>query len=284
MLLGGRPVAYRGRMTPRRRRLLLFLAALLALAAYPFLVEPRWLEVTEHRIEADVQEGLRIAFIGDLHTPAFGGIERAVLDAIAEAKPDLILLGGDLVHGSGARAPVEAFLERLPQTPLGAWMVPGNWEHWTLGDDVATYFRPGRARWLVNTSTTVRPDVWIAGLDDHLSGRPAPRAALAGRPQSGLRIGLLHSPSGFAPFFGQVDLALGAHTHGGQIRLPFGGALVLPPGSEGYEDGWVTRRGTQIFVTRGVGMSVLPARLFCRPEVAIIDVVPKERGHGATHR
>jgi hypothetical protein len=242
--------------------------------AYPFVIEPRWLEVTEHHIEGDIAAPLRIALVSDLHTTGFGFIESSVVDAIADAKPDLILLAGDLVHQSGGREPVERFLGALPDAPLGIWLAPGNWEYWRLGRSTKEFYDPGKGRWLVNTSTAVRADVTLVGLDDDLAGKPDPTAALAGveRP---FAIALLHSPSGVAPLLGRVDLVLGGHTHGGQARIPFDGPIILPPGDGGYDRGWYEKKGTRVFITRGVGMSVLPARFWCRPEVALIDVTPR---------
>lgn len=243
---------------------------------YVFVLEPRWLEVTHHEVHADVERPLRIAFLGDLHTKAFGGIERRVLSEIAAAKPDIILLGGDLVHSDGARAPVEQFLAALPEAPLGRWMVPGNWEYWALGYARDRFYEAGRARWLVDTATTVRSDVWLVGLDDATASQPNPEKALQGRPESGLRLGLMHSPSGAAALIGKVDVILAAHTHGGQVRLPLKGELILPPGTGGYVMGWYAENGTRLFVTRGIGMSVLAARFLCRPELAIIDILPRK--------
>lgn len=260
----------------RRLRILIFLVALPLLAAgYASYVEPRWLAVEHYTIEGDVEAPLRIAFVGDLHAPDFDALTQAAAAAVVEAKPDLVLLGGDLVHASGQRAPVEQFIAALPDAPLGIYMVPGNWEYWALGFGIDKMYRPGKAHWLVNTSTTVREDITIFGLDDFTGGRPDPTVVRTQAKDLGFTIGLLHSPGGIDPILDRVDLVLGAHTHGGQIRVPFFGALVRPPGSGDYDAGWYERGQTQVFVTRGVGTSIYDVRFLCRPEVAIIDVRPR---------
>ncbi len=260
----------------RPLRILLFLVVLPALvAAYARWIEPAWLAVETYTIEGGVTRPLRIAFVGDLHAPDFDGIAKEAAAAIVAAKPDLVLLGGDLVHAHGEREPVEQFISALPAAPLGIYLVTGNWEYWALGTSVERFYRPDPGHWLVNTATTVRDDVHIVGLDDFTGGQPDPRVVDTTAEAPGFTVGLLHSPGGIGPLVGKVDLVLAAHTHGGQVRVPFYGALVTPPGSGDYDAGWYERGPTRVFVTRGVGTSIYDVRLFCRPEVAIIDVVPR---------
>ncbi len=71
---------------------------------------------------------------------------------------------------------------------------------------------------------------------------------------------------------GKYDLAFAGHTHGGQVRLPLVGPLWLPPGSGRFVEGWYEEAGTKMYVSRGVGTSVLPVRLLCAPEIAIFDL------------
>jgi uncharacterized protein len=85
----------------------------------------------------------------------------------------------------------------------------------------------------------------------------------------------MHAPDYFDEIAGRFDLALAGHTHGGQIVLPLLGPLWLPDGGKRYLKGWFTRNGSQLFVSRGIGTSITPARLFARPELAIIQVRPR---------
>jgi predicted MPP superfamily phosphohydrolase len=243
--------------------------------AYPFLIEPSWLEVTHHRANLPIATPVRIALLSDLHLPGVGRLWDLVPAALLEAQVDLIVVAGDLVGPDGDRAAVTRFLGRLPRTPLGTYVVPGNWEYWALGGTATTSVDLGDGHWLVNQPILLRPDLTLIGLDDELAGQPQVRRALAGTSTQTARVAVLHSPSGAAAIDGQVDLVLAGHTHGGQVRLPGLGALFLPPGSDGYEAGWYRRGPTPLYVSRGLGMSVLPVRLFCRPELAIFDLVPQ---------
>jgi len=68
------------------------------------------------------------------------------------------------------------------------------------------------------------------------------------------------------------DLVLAGHTHGGQVRLPGIGAPWLPFDSAGLDAGWFERRGTRLYVSRGIGTSILPIRFLCRPELAVFEI------------
>jgi len=84
---------------------------------------------------------------------------------------------------------------------------------------------------------------------------------------------LTHSPEIFMRAdLVKFDLVLAGHTHGGQVRLPGIGAPWLPAGSESFESGWFYGQYARMYVTRGIGTSILPVRLFCRPEIALITL------------
>lgn len=99
-------------------------------------------------------------------------------------------------------------------------------------------------------------------------------AAQQGAPDGALRIVLFHSPAYFDSASEKIDLAFAGHTHGGQIRLPWIGALWTPPGSGRFVQGWYSAGSARMLVSRGVGTSILPVRFLCAPEVARIDIRP----------
>jgi predicted MPP superfamily phosphohydrolase len=129
----------------------------------------------------------------------------------------------------------------------------------------------------------------VTVLDDRSASLEGGRLALHGlsraRPgqvaTAGLDIVLCHYPAVLPLVAGPgVELVLAGHTHGGQVRLPFVGALALPFDSGGYDAGWFERGPTRLFVSRGVGTSILPIRFACRPEVAVhrLDLPPVAAG------
>ncbi|MDF2694106.1 MAG: metallophosphoesterase, partial [Labilithrix sp.] len=133
------------------------------------------------------------------------------------------------------------------------------------------------ATFLVNEGKLARPDVWLAGLDDPMSGAPHLAAALEGAPSGATKIALFHSPELFDGIAPSIDLALAGHTHGGQVRIPLLGALWLPPGSGRFVAGWydAPEGAARLYVSRGIGTSQLNVRLFCRPELAIVTLTPR---------
>lgn len=120
-------------------------------------------------------------------------------------------------------------------------------------------------------------DLWLAGVDDLMEGRPDAPAALADMPTNGaLRILLAHNPDLMLdPALQQVDLALCGHVHGGQIRLP----LLGSPHTQGTHlsrrrsSGWFQYGRAATYIGRGLGEGIR-LRFNCRPEVALIHVLP----------
>jgi uncharacterized protein len=207
------------------------------------------------------------------HARPWGALELTVIEALREARPDVVLVAGDTVTASGDAAAVRGFLAEL-NAPFGVWFVPGNWEHWVLPGDPTRYL-PAGVRALTNAAAPVRSDVWLVGIDDDIAGLPNSAVAFADVPAGVATIAFSHSPSIFDRASKSAGLVLAGHTHGGQVRAPLLGALWLPPGSGDYEMGWYERDSSRLFVSRGLGTSILPLRFLCRPELAIIDVVPR---------
>lgn len=133
---------------------------------------------------------------------------------------------------------------------------------------------------LDNSSRRIRAggaDLWVAGVDDLMEGKPDLNAALAGMPEDGagvLRILLAHNPDHLlGPALQQVDLAFSGHVHGGQILIPFLGAIHtqgthLP---RRRTSGWFQYGNAKTYISRGLGEGVR-LRFNCRPEVALIEV------------
>jgi len=257
-----------------RFRLIMFtLPPLAFLTIYSFYIEPIRLEVTRHEIFGEVASPIKIAHLTDLHLRKIGHLEKALLDALENEKPDLIIITGDTVsEEETSYAVARDFLSRL-HAPLGVVSVEGNWEHWTSEEhSKQTLAAIDNVVFLTNGSKQIRQDAWIVGLDDAFAGKPNPGLAFAGIPPDSFCIMLFHSPAYFPEVADKCPLALSGHTHGGQIRLPFFGPLWLPPGSGEYVSGWYEKVGARMYVSRGLGTSLINARFLSRPEIALITV------------
>lgn len=239
---------------------------------------------------------LRVAFLTDLHFGLFMHRRHARewVDATLAERPDLILLGGDQVDYrlTGPPTALLAELGRL-RAPLGVYGVWGNHDYGSFGQYGSWYYGPSRPDWparremtraafeaagvtiLLNEGLAVRPDLYLAGVDDVLNGAPDPVAALRGAAGQATLL-VSHNPDLLPDLPGPVGLVLCGHTHGGQVRLPVLGAPVVPSRyGQRYAMGWVQgAHGTPAYVSRGLGMSGLPMRNLCDPELTFLTLTP----------
>jgi uncharacterized protein len=237
-------------------------------------IEPFRIEVTHFDIRARVGAPLKIAQLSDVHTHGMGRNEWRTLEILEEEKPDLIVVTGDcLGNGAGNYEMCKQFYQKL-HAPLGVWVIRGNWENDLPVHHERVFYAESGAHILVNANASPRPDFFLIGLDDLISGKPRLDAALSGVPAGVYRIALFHSPAYFAQVAGRVDLCIAGHTHGGQVRLPFLRPLWLPKGCGRFVEGCYQEKGTRMYVNRGLGMSNLPIRFLCRPEISVFTLHP----------
>ncbi len=244
----------------------------------------RWLQRGMQNPEIDVPlrrgapglDGLRIAFLSDLHAGSFMG-ERdlcRVFARVAALEPDLVCLGGDLINTFDR----EILLYRKPlallRPRLGVFAVPGNHDHF-YGREIGlweAFLREQGVRVLINAGHRLERDgasLWLAGVDDLTEGCPDLAQALAGQRDDEPAVLLSHHPDFFfeAAAAG-VELTLSGHTHGGQVAL-FGWA-PLKHSAFGYWRGLYQEEGMRLYVSRGVGVTFLPLRIGAPPEVPIL--------------
>ncbi len=219
---------------------------------------------------------LRIGFASDFHAgpTTHQRTLAAACRALAGIRPDVLLLGGDFVSVRGADIERLAPLLAEIDAPHGKFAVLGNHDLRANHRIVVDALERAGVRLIINERVTLGPpfdDVTICGLDDATYGHPHPELALDGA--TGTRIVLMHSPETL-PAIGDraFDLALCGHTHGGQVATPWGAPILLPGGplNREYCQGRFELAGERcrtLLVSRGVGCSGLPARMFAAPEV-----------------
>jgi uncharacterized protein len=266
---------------PWWRRHIILLAVVLAIAALvidAFVIEPDYIQVNHYVIQGNVTSPLKIADLSDLHTRGMGRPERKVLAILEREKPDVILITGDtLADPFGKYSECLQVYKRLSalNPPMGVWFVHGNWEVLEPVRHERQFYQQAEIHLLVNQNHELRPDVWLIGLDDASVGRPNLDVAIQDVPPNVYTIAMFHSPAYFNIVAGKVDLALAGHTHGGQVRIPFVKPFWLPYGSGPYLEGWYEEKNSRMYVNRGIGMSDVPVRFLCRPEVAFITLEPQ---------
>ncbi|HEV2351155.1 MAG TPA: metallophosphoesterase [Terriglobia bacterium] len=232
---------------------------------------------------AVTHNGLRIAHLTDIHHSLFTPLEyvqRAVKMA-NHLHPDLVALTGDYVTLSPSYIwPVAQMLGKL-RAPLGVFAVLGNHDFKVDADEMTRALRAQRIRVLRNAHYPLRArgaTLWMVGVDDLWWGADDLDAALHAIPERDAKILLCHNPMGIhrAATHG-IDFMISGHTHGGQVRLPVVGSVRGNSKlGEKFVDGWNRLNGTQIYVSRGIGRSVVPLRLNCPPEIACIRLRRRE--------
>lgn len=259
--------------------------------AWGFWLEPQRLVVTrdELRLPGWPRElaGLKVALLSDLHVGSpfwdLTALARLVERTNAET-PDLVLLAGDYqindVPGGVFVGP-EAIAHGLAplRAPLGVFAVLGNHDWWNDGDKTRAAFEASGITVLEESSRRVEhagAAFFVVGLADQITRRSNPAAALATAPSGAPTLLLVHEPDVFESFprLGLApSLTLAGHTHGGQVWLPLLGRRVVPSEfGERYARGHVVEQGRHLYVTSGVGTSVLPVRFLVPPEIAMLTL------------
>jgi predicted MPP superfamily phosphohydrolase len=248
---------------------------------------------------------IRVLHISDLHILARQQRKLAWIADLARLAPDLVINTGDTISEAHAIPAIMRALDPLFEFP-GAF-VAGNNDYWTpMPSNPIRYFKPERDRvrgiplpwpqlaaamtsagWvdLDNAQTVLdvaRLQVALAGVDDPHSHR-ARYAAIAGTatPEAAVRIGVMHSPEPalLSAFAGDAyDLVLAGHTHGGQVRVPFGPAIVTNCGIDVHRARWLHQWDDRMWfhVCAGLGTNpYAPVRFACRPEASLLTLVAR---------
>jgi predicted MPP superfamily phosphohydrolase len=273
---------------------------------YAYFIEPNRLVVTEAELTIKgwdpAFDGLKIAMISDIHGGSNGASAeniRRVVEVSNAHDPDVVVLLGDYVSQGSTRRPTKARPIRMPMREIadnlaglkarhGVFAVLGNHDGWYDDAEITAELTRVGYRVLRNEIAVIRQNgvpLRLLGLKDHLQldswiqFDQTVRSVVAANPKEGQIIVLEHSPDIFyvlnywknlAPDF---KLMLAGHTHGGQVWLPVIGAPAVPS-SDGqrYTRGHIHEDGVDMFVTAGIGTSILPFRFMVPPEVAVVTV------------
>jgi predicted MPP superfamily phosphohydrolase len=222
-----------------------------------------------------------VAFASDFHAGPTTDprLLAAACRALRAFEPDVLLLGGDFVSVRASYIDLLAPLLADIPAPLGKFGVLGNHDLRANRSEVVRALEAAGVRMITNDRVTLAApfdDVTVCGLDDPTRGTP--RADLAMDGASGTRIVLMHSPEGLESIEDRpFDLAVCGHTHGGQVAFPGGRPVLVPGGhlNRKYCSGSFTLgdRTRHLLVSRGVGCSTIPVRLFAAPEVHLCLIV-----------
>lgn len=247
------------------------------------------LEVNTYKLSSDripmEFDGFRIAQISDFHNTEFGEGNRKFLKLLSDARPDIIVITGDLVDSRRTDVEVSLNLARELMKIAPVYYVSGNHEA-----RIGEYQRLQNG--LTDTGVTVLKDqvitldrngayIQLAGIDDPAfrwgdDAESTARVLAEILPENSLyTIVLSHRPELFETYVdSEVDLVFSGHAHGGQFRLPFVGGLFAP--KQGffpeYDAGVYEKDNTAMIVSRGIGNSIIPLRFNNRPEIVLAEL------------
>ena len=262
-----------------------------ALGIRAVLWEPNTLEIRRVEVVSRAWSGsaLRIGVISDTHTdgPHMGsGRLNAIIERMNAERPDIVLLAGDYIsghapideRGEGERREIAEGLAAFSKlkAPLGTWAVLGNHDWWYDGVAVEQALIAAGIQVLENSRVRIPREggaFWLGGLADYESRRAQPSytQTLSGLAPGEPIVAMSHWPDPFATAPERVALTVAGHSHCGQVNLPIlGRPIAVSPGSERWPCGLYEDRGRWLYVSGGVGTSVLPVRFGQPPEIAIV--------------
>src|SRR5438093_740734 len=247
------------RITRRRFLRFAFYGTPLLAAADAFALEPEWVKVRTVRLTTSKPTHRFVQFT-DLHHRGDAAYLRSVIEKINALSPDFVCFTGDIVEDTRHLPEALQILRRI-QSPI--YGVPGNHDYWSRADFsvIAKSFSATGGAWLLDNEVTT------ADGKIHVIGATCMRP-FASKPRMGAKnILLIHYPE-WVERLGdnRFDLVLAGHSHGGQVRLPFYGPLLVPFGVGRYDLGWFRTAAGPLYVNAGIGYFYLNVRFNCRPE------------------
>ncbi|WP_026574709.1 metallophosphoesterase [Bacillus sp. UNC438CL73TsuS30] len=247
----------------------------------PSLLDTNNLEI-KHPLIPKSFDGKRIIQFSDTHLGFQYNLQQLnkLMTKINNLNPDLILFTGDLMDEPNRYNKMNQIIPLLQQlnAPLGKFCIFGNHDHGGYGTDIyRNIMEAANFTVLLNESKSIKladgTSIYLIGVDDAMLGKP--NIALASRhiPSNRFKILLSHAPD-LADTASQypIQWQISGHSHGGQVKIPFLGALVTPPFAQIYTEGLYSIGNLTLYVNRGIGTTRLPFRFMAKPELTIFTL------------
>lgn len=274
----------------KRLRITLSAAILIIglLVFWGFLIEPGLLVVRHQTIKIDnwpsELNGLKVAVVADIHVDDWFVNERkvrSIVERTNQLQPELIVILGDYLSGEGwVRSAVEPrvfapILKEL-RAPLGVYSVLGNHDWWADGAKLRQELEQNGIKVLENETAQVNArnrSLWLVGLADLWTRQQRINETIEKAPHGEPIIALAHNPDIFPKLPPHLPLLIAGHTHGGQVRFPIIGSVVNSTRmGDRYSWGHIFEHNRHLFVTSGIGTSILPVRFGVRPEIVLLTL------------
>ncbi len=282
------------------------LASAIALLAIWGFIEPRFLntekEVAEIPNLPASWEGKQIGQLSDFQIGMWAGnpgTARRSVEQMIEANPAAVLISGDFIYHAEPNPEEEievavSIVRPLVEAGIPTYAVLGNHDYGMsskkanpgeqLASSLETELEAAGVVVLENESVAMQlPEsdepLYLVAVDSLWSNDDNVDAALSDVPEGSPRVALMHNPDSFELFpANTAPLAVSGHTHGGQIRLPNSPQwswLRFTQNDKVYADGWAKgygKEGNNLYVNVGIGMSIIPIRVFCPPEMTLFTL------------
>lgn len=248
------------------------------LIIWSVFIEPNMIEVKHFTVKDPQLQGIKIVFAGDFHFKKYQTRKaREIINIINSQNADLVLSTGDFINGhkESSSMPINDIANVLGQIKPKMFTVLGNHDFWGGSTKLTLELENKGIKVLSNSSEKIEirnKTIYIAGVEDLQTGNPDINKALENTNKPVIL--LTHSPDIFPEISQDINLTLAGHVHGGQIRLPFIGAVIIPSTyGNRYSQGLIVENNKTMIVTKGIGTSILPVRFNCKPEIVVIDFI-----------
>ncbi|MCQ6279834.1 metallophosphoesterase [Bacillus sp. EB600] len=252
-------------------------------------IEPALLDIQSIQIKHSLiprsLDGVKIIQFSDTHLGFQYNLNqlKRVINVINSFQPDVVFFTGDLMDNPKEYKEIEELAPILRQirAPLGKYCIYGNHDHGGYGSTIYKHIMQGANFILLQNQS--RPiigsdgsQIYLVGIDDAMLGRPDFNLAQQSVPDNAFKILLSHAPD-LADRASQYNIhwQLSGHSHGGQVKIPFIGALVIPPFAQKYPEGHYLigeNNKLNLYVNRGLGTTRLPFRFMAKPELTIFTL------------
>ncbi|MGF6951311.1 putative MPP superfamily phosphohydrolase [Neobacillus sp. B4I6] len=256
---------------------------------YANRIEPSLLDIQElqikHPLIPNSFDGIKMIQFSDTHLGFQYNLHQfnQLVNKINSLKPDIILFTGDLMDEPNQYTEINKLMPILKklQAPLGKYCIFGNHDHGGYGSDIyRNIMETTDFSVLLNDSAPIKLSdgsiIYLLGIDDAMLGNPNISLTLKNVPKNSFKILLSHAPdlAETASLY-PVQWQLSGHSHGGQIKIPFLGALVTPPFGKIYPEGLYSigeHNPLSLYVNRGIGTTRLPFRFMSKPELTVFTL------------
>lgn len=256
---------------------------------YANKIEPSLLDLKQidimHPLIPKSFDGFKIVQFSDTHLGFHYTLEqlKKLTNKISRLQPDLIFFTGDLMDEPNKYTEINLLMPLLEKlhAPLGKYCIFGNHDHGGYGSDIyRNIMNAANFTVLLNQSARVKlkdgSSIYLLGIDDAMLGRPDLPLAIKNVPKHHFTILLSHAPDlADTALQYPIHWQISGHSHGGQVKIPFFGPLVIPPFAQKYPEGLYTlgpEKQLNLYVNRGIGTTRLPFRFMSIPELTVFTL------------